>query len=101
MARVTAYQATDKQLFLERRDYILHQSNLNAIEDIRKLVQTSGSGKNDLVETFFTENILTLREILSRKFNPSEKSDSARDDAPEGSTESPAEAEVAPVATDI
>ncbi len=81
MARVTAYQATDKQLFIDRKDYIAHQTNLIAAEDVRKLIPTiAGVVNAEEIESFIVGNLNVLREILSRKFNPSEKSDSGKDD---------------------
>jgi hypothetical protein len=83
MARVTAYQATDKQLFIDRKDYILHQTNINAAEDVRKLVQASPDASPATeVEQFIVGNLNVLREIFSRKFNPSEKSEALKDEEP-------------------
>lgn len=80
MARVTAYQATDKQLFIDRKDYILHQTNLNAAEDVRKLLANPEIIAAQDVERFIVGNLNVLREIFSRKFNPSEKSEALKDE---------------------
>ena len=82
MARVTAYQSTDKQLFIDRKDYILHQTNLNAAEDVRKLLANPEVPGAQDVERFIIGNLNALREIFSRKFNPSEKSESLKDEEP-------------------
>ncbi len=75
MARVTAYQSTDSKLFTDRKEYIQHQTNLNAIQEVEVLVTEAGVSAE--FSAFIVANLAALREILGRRFNPNEKDASA------------------------
>lgn len=90
MARITAYQATDKALFADKKAYIQHQTDINAAEAIAGLVHESiKDGEEPVFSTkeeviaYIAGHITSLREILSRRYNPSEKDVKSESDAGE------------------
>lgn len=117
MARITAYEASDKTLHRDRKSYIRHESNLLAAKKVNELVQAklaeraASLGVETLslspaaVAAFLVDNINEVREALNVVFKPgAEEGEPATDGetgtepgTPEGTPAAEPEAQAEPV----
>lgn len=73
MARITAYESTDKQLFRDRKEYLRHESNLAGAKKIQEILtgQIGAEEAEKVVGTLVNGLTLNvLRDILNTPFKP-------------------------------
>lgn len=88
MGKITAYQATDGKVFVERKAYVEYERNLVAGKRLTALVDEKGTAPAELasaVAAFYRDNMAAVREIVLSKdisLDGKDESDS-EGDAPE------------------
>lgn len=100
MARITAYEASDKSLHRDRKAYLRHEANLVAAQKIAALIaQTEASSADGGagIAAFVNKNIEALRVIFATPFVPGAEAGDAGEpgDAGETGAEAAAPAEKA------
>lgn len=87
MARITAYESTDKQLFRDRKEYLRHESNLAGAKKIQEILtgQIGAEEAEKVVGTLVNGLTLNvLRDILNTPFKPgaTDEDEAPADSAP-------------------